>query len=212
MPQNLNPMNVFVLCTGRSGSSSFIKACQHISNYTAAHESLSQKCGNERFQFPKNHIEADNRLSWQLGQLNKFYGKQAYYIHLKRDDESTAQSFMRRFLLPKSMIYAYANGIKQLPPERLNSNEQFEVCLDYVRTVNANIENFLNDKPHQLQIELSEIKKDFKTFWNAIDAEGDLNLALVELDKKHNKSSSKRIYWQYSLKQLWLRLLMVLKS
>jgi len=205
-------MNVFVLCTGRNGSTSFIKACQHITNYTASHESLSQKCGAYRFDFPDNHIEADNRLGWQLGQLDEYFGQDAFYIHLKRDAKATAQSFMRRFLLPKSMIYAYANGIKQLPPERLNSKEKFEVCLDYVETVNTNIQHFLKDKPHQLEIELSEIKIGFKTFWEAIEAKGDLEMALDEFDKKHNKSSSKTIYWKYSFKQLWLRFLMVLKS
>ncbi len=205
-------MNVFVLCTGRSGSKGFIKACQHISNYTATHESLSDKFGKARFQFPNNHIEADNRLSWQLGQLDEIYGKQAFYIHLKRDSEATAQSFMRRFLLPKSMIYAYANGIKQLPPEQLKSSERFEVCLDYVETVNSNIEHFLKDKPHQIEIELNEIKTGFKSFWQAIDAKGDFSLALAEFEKKHNKSSSKKINWLYSFKQLWLKFLMVLKS
>ncbi|QTY26011.1 hypothetical protein [Flavobacterium sp. CS20] len=205
-------MNVFVLCTGRSGSKGFIKACQHISNYTVAHESLSDKCGKARFEFPKNHIEADNRLSWQLGQLDKFYGKKAFYVHLKREKKATAQSFMRRFLLPKSMIYAYANGIKRLPPEQLNSKERFDVCLDYVETVNSNIEHFLKDKPHQMEIELSDIKTDFESFWKAVDAEGDLDLALAEFDIKYNKSSSKVIYWRYSFKQLWLKFLMIFKS
>ena len=31
--------NVFVLCTGRCGSTTFTQACQHIQNYTASHES-----------------------------------------------------------------------------------------------------------------------------------------------------------------------------
>ena len=32
-------MNVFVLCTGRSGSVTFYNVCKHIKNYTTSHES-----------------------------------------------------------------------------------------------------------------------------------------------------------------------------
>lgn len=204
-------MNVFVLCTGRSGSTSFIEACQHISNYTAAHESLSDKIGDARFEFSKNHIEADNRLSWQLGQMNDKFGKAAFYVHLKRDSKSIAKSYSRRFLLPKSMIYAYSNGIKKLPPEGLDAGTRLEVCLDYVDTVNSNIKHFLKDKPLKIEIDLGDIKSGFKDFWNAIEAEGNLDLALNEFDKKHNKSSSKTVHRRYSLKHLWLKFLMVIR-
>ena len=205
-------MNVFVLCTGRSGSTSFIKACQHITNYSSSHESLTDRFLNERFEFPENHIEADNRLSWQLGQLDEKYGKNAFYIHLKRDKLAVAGSYKKRFLLPKSIIYAYANGIKKRPPEILNKVESLLVSLDYVETVNSNIKFFLKDKPRQITIDLYNIKKEFEQFWYEIQAEGDLELALKEFDKKHNKSASKRIYWRYSLKHLGLKFLMIIKS
>ncbi len=198
-------MNVFVLCTGRSGSSGFIKACKHISNYSSAHESLSEALGSARFDFPKSHIEADNRLSWQLGQLEKHYGKNAFYVHLKRNKELTARSFMNRFLMPKSMIYAYANGIKKLPPEILNSEQHFKICIDYVDTVNSNIDLFLKDKPNQLSIELEDIHSGFKMFWKSIKAEGDLEKALRELDKKHNRSKKRNINLTYSFKHAILK-------
>jgi len=67
-------MRVFILCTGRTGSTSIIEACKHISNYTADHESLAKVFGNQRLDYPDYHIEADNRLSWHLGALNKKYG------------------------------------------------------------------------------------------------------------------------------------------
>ena len=86
-------MNVFVLNTGRCGSVTFIKACQHISNYTAAHESRSHCIAGERLAFPDNHIEADNRLSWVLGRLDAAYGDNAIYVHLRRDRTDTIRSF-----------------------------------------------------------------------------------------------------------------------
>lgn len=205
-------MNVFVLCTGRSGSTSFIKACEHITNFSSAHESLSHKIGKQRFDFPKNHIEADNRLSWQLGELDKCFGKDAIYIHLTRDKEATAKSFTNRFLLPKSMIYAYANGIKKNPPETLSKDEKFQISLDYVDTVENNIELFLKDKPHQLSIDIKDIKNGFSLFWTLIKAEGDLEKALSEFEVRHNKSTSSTIDYKYNFKHFFLRLKMILTA
>ena len=64
-------MNIFILNTGRCGSTTFIKACEHIKNYTCAHESLLTEIGAQRFNYPQDHIEADNRLSWLLGRLDE---------------------------------------------------------------------------------------------------------------------------------------------
>jgi hypothetical protein len=203
-------MNVFVLCTGRSGSSSFIKACEHISNFTASHESRSQFLGGERFAFHDNHIEADNRLNWQLSQLDNAYGKDGIYIYLKRDKTATAESFMNRFLLPKSMIYAYANAIKKQPPESLSKTDRLNICKDYINTVEENILFFLKDKPQQMTITLENISDDFVVFWNEIRAEGNLDLALKEFDIKHNKRPLKSYNLSYSLKHLWLKLKMLL--
>lgn len=199
-----------MLCTGRSGSTSFIRACKHITNYTSGHETRSQLPGQDKFSFPDSHIEADNRLSWQLGQLDQKFGKEAYYVQLKRDSTKIAQSYMNRFLLPKSIIYAFSNGIKKSPPETLTSEERFEICLDYVETVNTNIELFLKDKPSKMVISLENIQEDFKLFWNAINAEGNFKSALSEFDKKHNKSPKKTIDLKYSFKHAVLKSKMLL--
>ena len=203
-------MNVFILCTGRSGSTTFIKACKHIANYTSAHESLCNKLGQTRFHFPEQHIEADNRLSWHLGELDKCYGKEAIYVFLKRDKNAIAKSYMRRFLRPKSMIYAYANGIKKSPPESLSKDEKHQICLDYVETVEQNIIHFLKDKPHQIEMNIASIKAEYPSFWKLIKAEGNLDKALMEFDIKHNSSSSQKIDFIYTIKHFVLKLKMML--
>jgi hypothetical protein len=71
-------MQVFVLCTGRCGSMTFTRACQHMTNFTAGHESRKRFLFGEKLSYPRNHIEADNRLSWCLGVLNDRYGASAY--------------------------------------------------------------------------------------------------------------------------------------
>jgi hypothetical protein len=45
-------MNVFVLCTGRCGSTTFARACRHMTNYGVGHESRIGKLGEERLAFP----------------------------------------------------------------------------------------------------------------------------------------------------------------
>ena len=84
-------MNVFILNTGRCGSSTFIKACHHITNYTSGHETMSSQVLDARLGYSENHIEADNRLSWFLGRLDQKFGSEAFYVHLSRDKSATVR-------------------------------------------------------------------------------------------------------------------------
>ncbi len=50
-------MRIFVIGTGRCGTVTFSKACEHITNYISGHETTTHgKLGNN-FDFPDNHIE-----------------------------------------------------------------------------------------------------------------------------------------------------------
>jgi len=199
-------MRIFILGTGRCGSYSFIEACKHITNYTAGHETRSQKLGSSRFDYPENHIEADNRLSWHLGELEKNFPEQVFYVHLKRNREKIAKSYSKRFFKKKSMINAYAGGIKMTPPETLSKTEQLQLCYDYVDTVTINIENFLQHQPQHLTIQLENISEGFVEFWNAIGAKGNLDAALESFNKKHNTSKEhEKAYFLYHVKLFVLR-------
>jgi len=180
-------MNIFVLNTGRCGSTTFIKACQHITNFTSAHESRIMLLGDARFQYPENHIEADNRLSWLLGRLDRYYGKDAMYVHLKRNDHDTAQSFVKRYSV--GIVAAYRHAVHWELPE---SNDAMSVSLDYCDTVNSNIELFLKDKPDWMSFSLENAKVDFRKFWEMIGAEGNLESALLEFDIAYNASKRPR--------------------
>ena len=107
-------MNVFVLCTGRSGSTTFYRACRHITNYSAGHELNTSEVGRARLDYPEDHIEVDNRLSWLLGRLDQAYGDRAFYVHLTREEEATARSFDRRWASRYSIIRAYAEADERL--------------------------------------------------------------------------------------------------
>ncbi len=180
-------MNIFVLSTGRCGSTTFIKACRHITNYSSAHESRVGSIGDARTAYPDHHIEADNRLSWFLGRLDEAYGNEALYIHLTRDPEAVALSHMNRYYF--GITKAYREAIFWELPQHI---EPMTVALDYVRTVNTNIALFLQGRPHQMHFRLEHAVEDFRAFWERIGAEGDLDAALDEFRVKHNASRRPR--------------------
>lgn len=176
-------MNVFVLNAGRCGSTTWIRACAHIANYTAAHESRVHLTGELRLAYPDRHIEADNRLSWFLGRLDRRYGDQAFYLHLKREPADTVSSFARRGAF--GIMRAYRDGILLNAPSGLTDEA---LAADYLETVESNIELFLKDKPRHMAARLETARQDFRRFWKAIGAEGDLDAALAEFDVRYNSS------------------------
>lgn len=180
-------MNVFVLTTGRSGSLSFSEACRHMTNYSSGHETRVGLVGDDRVAYPDAHIETDDRLAWFLGRLEDAFGDEAYYVHLLRNDDDTAASRVRRWNKP--MMRAYRNGILwDVDPDI----DRLEVARDLNVTVNANIRSFLRDKPRQMTVEIETARESFPEFWNAIGAEGDLDGALAEFDRRHHEGTSQR--------------------
>ena len=184
-------MNIFVLSTGRCGSTTFIQASRHITNYTSAHESRHGLVGEERLNFVENHIEADNRLSWFLGRLDKVYGDNAFYVHLTRDTLGTAKSYLKRYDTRTVNIYDYSiinPYSRNIIGGNHTQNQPIDICLDYCETVNSNIELFLKNKTNKMHFNLENAKEDFKIFWDKINAEGDFSAAFAEWDVPHNKA------------------------
>lgn len=178
-------MNVFVLCTGRCGSVTFVRACEHATNFSAGHETLARMTLDARLDYPANHIEADNRLSWMLGRLQKRWdASDAFYVHLKRDREATARSFALRLEQGTGIIAAYKSGVLM----GARRAEPLDICRDYVDTVTANIELFLADKPNVMTINLETAIDEFPQFWRRVGMEGDLSAALSEWGVRHNAS------------------------
>jgi len=176
-------MNVFVLCTGRCGSHTFIKACKHMSNYSAGHETRSRFLGQERLNFAANHIEADNRLVWFFGRLDAMYGDDAFYVHLTRERQQNAESLSR--YMHMGILKAYTNGILMRSSYR---NDPLELSLDFYDNVNMNIRTFLKDKSRKIDFTLENARENFCLFWEKIGAQGDLDAALNEWQRTYNKS------------------------
>tara|TARA_Y100001970_G_scaffold9906_1_gene11692 strand:+ start:332 stop:901 length:570 start_codon:yes stop_codon:yes gene_type:complete len=176
-------MNVFVLCTGRTGSVSLYKVCHHIKNFTVSHESRKSL----DFKYNNSHIEIDNRLCWFLGRLDKQYGDNAIYVHLRRNSDKVAESFSQRFYYKRGISLAYKYNL--LRTEQISDKSDIEICRDLVKTCEENILLFLRNKTKVIKIDVENFKEGVTQFWNYINAEGDLNKALKELEVKQNKSS-----------------------
>lgn len=178
-------MNVFVLSTGRCGSTTFARACGHVENYSTAHESRIS-CVKDRVHYPDDHIEVDNHLAWFLGRLDERYGDDAFYVHLKRNLEETAQSRRHREArkVDPGLMWAYGQRLIWENDEA----ELIDVCRHYCRTVNSNIRLFLKDKSKKMTVRLESVREDFRRFWGRIGATGPLETAVQEWDRRHNKS------------------------
>lgn len=181
-------MNVFILCTGRCGSTTFIEACYRITNYTAAHESNRAALGSKRLQYPDRHIEADNRLAWYLGGLERLYGDDAFYVHMKRDDYQTAVSYAQR-RPPSRLMEAYLKGIL-IGYDYDPKASDVQAALDLVHTVNANIEAFLVNKSNKMNFPLEQADYAFGEFWDRIRAEGDFDAARQQWRRKYNQAAA----------------------
>ena len=173
-------MNVFVLSAGRAGTHTFARACSHLTSHTSAHESQWGFLGRPRLDYPPDHIEVDNRLSWYLGRLYRRYGDDAYYLHMVRDREEVADSFMNRRLKRLSIIRAYAYGVVA------RNKTDRAVAADLWDTVTANIRLFLEDRPNAMEIRLSEAMERFPEFLEWIGADGDLEAAVAEWTVKND--------------------------
>ncbi len=182
-PDRPGPRNIFVLCTGRCGSTTFIEAAKHITNFSAAHESRTHFFGSSKLDYPSHHIEADNRLSWHLGRLDAAYGDRAWYVHLTRNREEVATSMAER--RPQG-IGRFYHRVILLGTKKISTATRYDACLDFVDTVTANISLFLRDKTHVLPVALETGKADFDRFWDWIGAKGNRAAALAEWDVKHN--------------------------
>ena len=200
-------MNVFVLAPERSGTTTFFKACSHITNYTVAHET-NQNSILRHFNmwYPDNHIEIDNRLTFNLGWLD-LYHPNAYYVHLQRDLINTATSLSKRYFNHGNVVRGYLDSIIGVRPEKVPDHHLFGVAMQFVNMTRYNIYAFLKGKKHMdFHIDIDP-QNSFKKFWDAIGAEGDLNAALAEFQIKHNASRDrvKYLLW-WEIKLVLLRL------
>ena len=204
-------MNVFVLTTGRSGSTTLSAALQHVTNFSCSHESRSELVGKHRLDYPQNHIEIDHRLAWFLGELGNRYGDEACYVHLVREREATASSWNRRWhpsmrryrRAPREFLKELRRRVSSNPVEprllpafasglilrsKWFADDRLDVARYLVDTVNWNIEEFVSHRPKKYVLHLETSQDELPGLWEYCGFQGDLESALAELAKRHNAS------------------------
>jgi hypothetical protein len=194
-------MKVFVLGTGRSGTKTFARACDHLTNFTVSHNSLREGAGFDHkwsvLQSREMHIEVDDRLSWMLPVLDRLHGGEAYYVHLWRDPEKVVRSYTRpgRLHLPGSLVSTFYHGILGTPVEkrRVTGEDAERAGALCVEIITKNIEQFLAGKPHQIFIDIDDPLDAFRRFYREIGAEGDLESALAEFRETHDAVSGSKL-------------------
>lgn len=190
-------MRVFVLCSGRCGSSTFTKAASHIGNFTSAHESRWNVPNlQQRLAYPDQHIEADNRLSWLTGPLWERYGQDenVRWVHLTRDTAATAASFVNWNPDGGLLGTGWIRGLMCMRgPAKLTAPQRLELATSLVETITANLTLFMagvGDRGMRFRLETAE--QDWATFWRWIGAEGDFAAALAEWRVRHNASQQRK--------------------
>lgn len=184
-------MRVFVLGTGRCGTTTFVRACEHLDGFSAGHETRVRRIGDDRFDYPDGHIEADNRLAWFLGALgDRFDGTDVLYVHLRRRRDDVIASFLERWDAGHrtSIIRAFAHAVVMHPSEWAADRVE-DVCAFYVDTVTANIAAFTAGRP-SIEVHLESIVDAFPAFAGRIGATGGTDRAMAELEVRHNASGA----------------------
>lgn len=182
-------MKVIVLTAGRSGSLALYKACTHIRNFTAGHDSKSGLLAADRAMVADGHIEIDTRFAWFLGRLGQADKGDVHYVHLTRDVTAVAQSYNSRWGNRKGIIRGYCEAVLQ----REKPKHDMALAVDLVETVEANITTFLAGRPHSV-IRLESLKSDVPAFFAAIGAEVDLPAAMAEFEHRHNRTRKQSLF------------------
>ncbi len=88
-------MRIFIVGTGRSGTSTIWQACRTIPGMQAGHESHvgTENVGN--WDYPENHIEVSSQLIIGLPILKRKY-PDALWVHVIREREACVSSLARQ--------------------------------------------------------------------------------------------------------------------
>jgi hypothetical protein len=185
-------MNVFLLSPGRTGTKTLAEAFGHLEGLTSAHESRTEYLGEARIDYPDNHVECDNRLTWFMQRLTKKYGKTGILVIVKRDVEKIASSYHKRW----HKIYvmkAYSQGILM----RDLKDNNLEVCRDYVDYVYETLEYFAPQWKTVVYVDIDSPGVGVKKLLDFMTRSEDYDTILQYIDE--NKSNQLRYGFKHKL-------------
>lgn len=175
--------NIFIVSSGRTATTAMAKACAHLEGYSADHESRARRPFAERLNYPKWHIEADNRLLFFLMQLEDKYGDNALYIYLERDAEAVAKSYAGRWHLTVSIVRTFTHGIKMA--SRVTKPDIIDHCRDFVNYSDDSFRRFLSRRSNVVFMDVSDLEGEFPKLCDALGV-ATPEKSLEELRIRHN--------------------------
>lgn len=148
-------MHIFVVGTGRCGTSTFYQACLHIKGFTVGHESSAGRIPS--WTYPDKHIEISSQLVYGIPKLRQRYAD-AKWVHLIRAREPCVESLARQcYDAMKAFSFQWFQC--DHPVDVVKAAGQF-----YDLT-NELIEFSLSDLPAEQRFKI-EIEKLNETGWN----------------------------------------------
>ena len=123
-------MNIFIISPGRTATTHLARVFEGVSGFTSLHESRVEYLGlEERVSYPRNHIEADNRLIWYLRFLERKYADRSCLVIVKRDRGKIVDSYAKRWY-KTNILRAWTQGIHMLDIG-VHSTSAVESYVDY---------------------------------------------------------------------------------
>jgi hypothetical protein len=175
-----------------------------VSGYTTAHESRTKLLGDDRIDYPADHIEVDNRLTWFLPRLTERYGEDGVLVIAVRDPAEIANYYMLRWY-KTNILKAYAQGILM----RDFRENNVEVARDYVACGYEMIEFAAARWRHVVHLHVDDPLPGAKDVLSIIgreddlDAVGDALSAMRPYEGKKPSWRSRRRVVRYALRNLW---------
>jgi len=169
-------MRVFVVGTGRCGSVTFARACEHMTNFTTGHEEVF--CKPDKLVWPDQHVAVGPM--WPLVPLLRRAWPDLVLVHLIRTDVAEfIESYMTLEGSRGPTIDVWADLYVGAP---ISDAERRGRCLLFHASTNELIRALGPD----LTVRLEHGRDDFARFWDHVGARGDRDGALAEWSVKHN--------------------------
>lgn len=170
---------IFVVGTGRCGTTTFYQACKWITNYTCGHESAAGRL--PPICYPDSHIEVAGHLSMQLGLLTEQF-PDAKWVHLIRERNSCIDSIASTAQI---QLDAWARHWCQ----KFQADPR-DIAASYYDCLNANIRLGLRDKDF-ITVHTGSLEN-WEEFWNWSGARGNLIVSSeIWSQRKYNARESR---------------------
>ena len=186
-------MNVFFVSPGRTGTKSISRVLKTIDGFTSLHESRVQELGESRIEYPDNHLESDNRLTWFMPQLTKKYSDKALLVIVHRDREEVARSYNDRWY-KINIMKGYSQGILL----RDLSDNNLDVCRDYVNHVYTTLDYFKDSWKNVIEMNIKDPDEGIRGVLEFIGKEDYFEEVIKELKTRRSNKTKKSFKFRLS--------------